>query len=71
MSPLLDAPDEAAWFAAVARLADEWGFNQILLAMLPRPGIRLEDAYIRSTYSPSWRQAYTDQGLAQDRKSVV
>jgi len=63
MSPLLNATDEATWFEALARLADNWGFNQILLAMLPRPGIRLEDAFVRSTYAPSWRRAYDEQGL--------
>ncbi|MFB9128244.1 autoinducer binding domain-containing protein [Paraburkholderia dipogonis] len=31
--------------------------------MLPRPTIRLEDAYVRSTYSPTWRRTYDEQGL--------
>lgn len=64
MSPILDAPGEAAWFDAVAQLADSWGFNQVLLAILPRPGMRLEDAFIRTNYSPSWRETYQEQGLA-------
>ncbi|CAG4897939.1 Transcriptional activator protein LasR [Paraburkholderia gardini] len=63
MSPLLEAPDETAWFDAITRLADGWGFNQVLLAMLPRPTLRLEDAYVRSTYPVSWRRAYDEQGL--------
>jgi len=44
MAPLLDAADEAAWFGAVADLAETWGFDRLLIAMLPRPTIRLEDA---------------------------
>ncbi|MGF6777180.1 LuxR family quorum-sensing transcriptional regulator LasR [Paraburkholderia sp. GAS334] len=62
MSPLLEATEETTWFDAITRLADGWGFNQVLLAMLPRPGMRLEDAYVRSTYAPSWRRAYVEQG---------
>lgn len=53
MAPLLDAADEAEWFGAIAGLAETWGFDRLLIAMLPRPTIRLEDAYVRSTYSPS------------------
>jgi LuxR family quorum-sensing transcriptional regulator LasR len=64
MSPLLEAEDDAEWFRALSRLADNWGFNRVLLAILPRPGIRLEDAFVRSTYSPAWRQFYTSQGFA-------
>jgi LuxR family transcriptional regulator, quorum-sensing system regulator LasR len=71
MSPLLDAPDEATWFAAVTRLAGTWGFDRVLVAMLPRPGMRLEDAYLRSTYSPAWRQIYEQQGFAQIDPTVT
>jgi LuxR family transcriptional regulator, quorum-sensing system regulator LasR len=63
MSPLLNAADEAEWFGTVARLADKWGFDRLLVAMLPRPTIRLEDAFIRSTYAPAWRRSYDEQGL--------
>ncbi|RKT22674.1 LuxR family transcriptional regulator [Paraburkholderia sp. RAU2J] len=63
MAPLLDAADEAEWFSAIAGLAETWGFDKILIAMLPRPTMRLEDAYIRSTYAPAWRQTYDKEGL--------
>ena len=63
MAPLLNAADEAEWFGAIAGLADTWGFDRILIAMLPRPTMRLEDAYVRSTYSPTWRRTYDEQGL--------
>jgi LuxR family transcriptional regulator, quorum-sensing system regulator LasR len=64
MAPLLDAADEAEWFGAIARLAETWGFDRLLIAMLPRPTMRLEDAYIRSTYAAAWRQTYDKEGLA-------
>lgn len=64
MSPMLNATDEASWFGAVSQLTAAWGFEQVLVAVLPRPGLRLEDAYIRSTYSESWLQVYVKQGLA-------
>jgi LuxR family quorum-sensing transcriptional regulator LasR len=60
----MDAPDEETWFNAVAHLVDTWGFDRVLVAMLPRPGMRLEDAYSRSTYSPAWRRIYDEQGFA-------
>lgn len=63
MSPLLDAPDEPAWFDAVTQIAGKWGFDRVLIALLPRPGMRLEDAYLRSTYSPTWRRTYQEQGF--------
>jgi LuxR family transcriptional regulator, quorum-sensing system regulator LasR len=64
MSPLLDAPDEATWFNVVTGLTDTWGFDRVCVALLPRPGMRLEDAYLRTTYSPAWQQLYMEQGFA-------
>lgn len=64
MSPVLDAPEEASWFEAVAELASSWGFSQIMMAILPRPGMRLEDAFIRTNYSSAWRQTYNDHNMA-------
>ncbi|PXW25432.1 LuxR family transcriptional regulator [Paraburkholderia caballeronis] len=64
MQPVLDAPEEDVWFDAVARLAGTWGFDRVLLAILPRPGMRLEDAFVRTNYASSWRQTYIDEGFA-------
>ncbi|SDI69318.1 helix-turn-helix transcriptional regulator [Paraburkholderia phenazinium] len=63
MSPLVDAPDEATWFNALTTIAGSWGFDRVLIAMLPRPGMRLEDAYMRSTYSPTWWRSYEAHGF--------
>jgi len=64
MQPVLDAPEEDAWFDAVEQLARSWGFDQVLLAILPRPGMRLEDAFVRTNYAPAWRQTYSEEGFA-------
>lgn len=64
LQPVLDAPEEGAWFDTVARLAKSWGFDQVLLAILPRPGMRFEDAFVRTNYASSWRQTYVEEGFA-------
>ncbi|MBN3757606.1 LuxR family transcriptional regulator [Paraburkholderia sp. Tr-20389] len=71
MSPLLEAENDVTWFREVARLADGWGFDRVLVGILPRPGMRLEDAFIRSTYSPTWRQFYNEQGFAHIDPTVT
>jgi LuxR family quorum-sensing transcriptional regulator LasR len=63
MSPLVDAPDEATWFNAITTIAATWGFDHVLIAMMARPGMRLEDAYTRSTHSQAWRRSYDEQGF--------
>ncbi len=64
MSSVLEAPEDSAWFDAVSQLASSWGFGQVMLAILPRPGMRLEDAFIRTNYSSAWRQSYNDHNMA-------
>ena len=58
MSPLWRAADEKSWFEALASLGRKYGFDHTLFAVVPRPGMRFSDAYLRSTYARSWRQAY-------------
>ncbi|REE22590.1 LuxR family transcriptional regulator [Paraburkholderia sp. BL27I4N3] len=71
MAPLLNAADETEWFGAIAGLAETWGFDRLLIAMLPRPTIRLEDAYVRSTYASTWRRTYDEQGLVHIDPTVA
>ena len=71
VSPMLSAPDESTWFGALAKLSEQWGFDKILLGILPRPTIRIEDAFIRSTYAPSWRDAYEKRGLVNIDPTVT
>jgi len=71
MSPLFQATSEQAWFDAIMKLANAWGFNQCHIAMLPRPGMKLEDAYVLSTYAPQWRRAYEENGFAEIDPTVA
>lgn len=40
------------------------GFDNTMLAIVGHRGMRLEDAFLRSNYSPLWRSTYDEQGLA-------
>jgi LuxR family quorum-sensing transcriptional regulator LasR len=64
MSPLWNAADESAWFEAISFFAGQHGFERFLIAILPRAGMRLEDAFLRSTYACEWRQNYDEKQLA-------
>lgn len=63
MSPLWRATDERSWFEALALLGRKYGFDHTLFAVVPRPGMRFSDAYLRSTYDESWRQTYDERAL--------
>ncbi len=63
MSPLWRATDEKMWFDALALLGRKYGFDHTLFAVVPRPGMRFSDAYLRSTYADSWRQTYDERAL--------
>jgi LuxR family quorum-sensing transcriptional regulator LasR len=71
MLPMRDAADDVTWFGEVARIAGGWGFDRVLVAILPRPGLRLEDAFVRSTYAPTWRQFYDAHGFAHIDPTVT
>jgi LuxR family quorum-sensing transcriptional regulator LasR len=71
MLPMRDAVDDVTWFGEVARIAGGWGFDRVLVAILPRPGLRLEDAFVRSTYAPTWRHFYDAHGFAHIDPTVT
>jgi LuxR family transcriptional regulator, quorum-sensing system regulator LasR len=71
LSPMLNATDDSTWFAELARLAEGWGFNRVLVAIVPRPSIRMEDSFLRSTYAPAWRQFYDAHGFAHIDPTVT
>ncbi|MEW6164270.1 MAG: LuxR family transcriptional regulator [Pseudomonadota bacterium] len=62
-SELFDARTEADWCASVFRMGESLGFQQVLYALVPQQGQRLEDAFLRSSYAPEWRQTYDRTGL--------
>lgn len=63
MSPLLEATDEEGWFHALSELATQYGFDYTLIAVLPRRGMLLRDAYQRSNYAPDWRRTYDERAF--------
>ncbi|WP_082743689.1 MULTISPECIES: LuxR family transcriptional regulator [unclassified Burkholderia] len=69
--PILESADEATWFSAIERLAHSLGFEQILLGILPRPGLLWEDAFIRTTFPESWRRLYQEQKLADIDPTLI
>jgi LuxR family transcriptional regulator, quorum-sensing system regulator LasR len=65
MSPLWRAADEKAWFRALCLMGRRCGFEQTLFAVIPRPGMRFTDAFLRSNYASSWRQTYDEQAFVR------
>lgn len=65
MSPLWRATDEQSWFRALSVLGSKCGFDQTLFAVMPRPGMRPSDVYLRSDYAPSWRKIYDERAFAR------
>jgi LuxR family transcriptional regulator, quorum-sensing system regulator LasR len=64
MSPLWRATDENSWFEALALLGRKYGFDHTLYAVVPRPGMRFSDAYVRSTYDADWRRSLFSPNVA-------
>lgn len=60
---LFDTDAEADWCASVFRIGESFGFQQVLYALVPLPGQRLEDAFLRSSYASEWRHTYDHTGL--------
>jgi len=58
MAPLWRATDEQSWFDALAVLGKRCGFDQTLFAVIPRPGRRFSDVYLRSDYASAWCDTY-------------
>ena len=71
MSSLWRAADENAWFRALCQLGRRCGFDQTLFAVIPRPGMRLTDAYLRSNYASCWRQTYDERAFVRIDPTVL
>jgi len=63
MSSLWRATDEKSWIDALVLLGKKYGFDHTLFAVVPRPGMRFSDAFVRSTYDDAWRQSYDERAL--------
>ncbi len=61
---LLNCETEEKWCDTLFSLAQSCGFEQTLYAVVPNKRAPLENAFLRSNYSQSWRSTYDGQKLA-------
>lgn len=61
---LMEIDTEDAWCQELFGIGKALGFDYSLLAIVPKPGMKLEDAFLRSNYAPDWRTNYDRQNLA-------
>ena len=60
---LLRVDQESAWCDALFDFGQHLGFDRCLVAIVPKPGMGLEQAYLRSNYPEDWRSFYDAQRL--------
>lgn len=58
LTQLLGCTHEAAWRDALFLLAKRQGFDQVLFGVVGSRQEKLEDAFLQSNYSSSWRNRY-------------
>ena len=58
LNGLLQSDSEASWSANLFNLAREQGFDQVLYGVVGSRHAKLETAFLRSNYSPTWRDRY-------------
>lgn len=61
---LLGIESEEAWSRELFEIGRELGFCHTLVALLPRPGAKLEQAFVRSNYPTAWRERYDNGQFA-------
>lgn len=61
---LMEFDTEDAWCQELFRIGKEMGFDYSLLAIVPKFGMKLEQAFLRSNYADDWRTAYDKGNLA-------
>ncbi|HZV98533.1 MAG TPA: LuxR family transcriptional regulator [Methylophilaceae bacterium] len=60
---LLEASSEDSWANKLFSLAKENGFEQTVYGVVPNKKMPLENAFLRSNYSSSWRTTYDSEKL--------
>lgn len=60
---LLNCTVEKDWCDTVFALARSHGFDHALIAIVPNKKAPLENAFLRSNYSPRWRNTYDTEKL--------
>lgn len=61
---LLETDDSALWSRTLFALAREQGFDNVVYGIVGSRHAKLENAFLRSNYSPKWRERYDADRLA-------
>lgn len=61
---LMEIDSEILWRQELFRIGQDLGFDCTLLAIVPKPGMRLEDAFMCSDYPSDWRKNYDLKNMA-------
>ena len=68
---LLRVNQESAWCDALFEFGRGLGFDRCLVAIVPKPGMSLEQAYLRSSYPDAWRSFYDTEKLVHVDPTVA
>lgn len=68
---LLRADQESAWCDALFDFGQQLGFDQCLVAIVPKAGMGLEQAFLRSNYPADWRSFYDAEKLVHVDPTVA
>lgn len=60
---LFEAGSEGEWCNSLFDLSKSFGFERTMFAVIPRPGMALEQAFLRSTYDNGWRTVYDERRM--------
>jgi LuxR family quorum-sensing transcriptional regulator LasR len=71
LAPLGKADDESSWCDTLWTVGRQMGFEQMLFAALPRPGLEVGNAFLRSNYAAQWRHNYDAQRMVQIDPTVA
>ena len=68
---LLRVDQESVWCDALFALGHRLGFDRCLVAIVPKRGMSLEQAYLRSNYPDGWRSFYDAEKLVHVDPTVA
>lgn len=68
---LFEANSEGDWCNALFDLSKQFGFERTMFAVVPRPGMALEEAFLRSSYDSRWRTIYDEHGMVHFDPTVA
>lgn len=61
---LLNLKTQENWSRELFDIAQGMGFDRTLLAIVPKPGMKLEQAFVCSNYADEWRSKYNNGSFA-------